>query len=155
MAPALRIDVERNVADDVREGTQSSGIRMKESLDAYGVIDVRIPPHDPLPRIACDEDHEIEGSESEVILVEAVLAVTSVSGIPIAIAPSAASVSVLSSHPPLASPAARRRERRRARRAQAQELQMAPQEKPAGWGLSIAIFVAVLVAFALVRALVL
>ena len=137
MAPARRIvPIVREDVDDVRSTAQSSGIQLKDGAAAHVVIDLRIPPLDPLPRIAPYEEDD-DASESEVIVVNAPKAITSERGVPIAIAPSAASVSVLSSRPSSTKPA----------------LFVAPNAEEAedllAWGIPVAVFIVVLLAVTL------
>lgn len=78
-----------------------SGIQLKEPSAVYALVGVRIPPHDPVPRIAYDEDEDLLEERSQKYRFAAALpAVTSERGIPISIAPSPASISVLSARPP-------------------------------------------------------
>lgn len=107
MVPARRLPVDRLEPQGVSERGFQSGIQLKEPPAIHSLVDVRIPQHDPLPRIAYDEDEDlIEERSQKYKFVQALPAVTAESGAPIAIAPTAASIRVLSSNPPReASPA--------------------------------------------------
>ena len=101
MVPARRFPVDRLEPNGVSERAFQSGIQLKEPSAAYALIGARIPPHDPLPRIAYDEDEDVlEERSQKYMFAKALPTVTCESGAPIAIAPSAASISVLSSNPP-------------------------------------------------------
>jgi hypothetical protein len=102
MVPARRLPVDRLEPQGVSDTAFSSGIVLRDSSIPYALIALRIPPHDPLPRIAYDEDEDADDHEvsERVTFAEELPAVTCESGMPIAIAPSAASRSVLSSSPP-------------------------------------------------------
>lgn len=83
-----------------RDDKHSSGIRLKDSSGPLA-IDVHVPPLDPLPRLWDDEAEGMEPAFArERIVVDAPREVTSQRGVPISIAPCAASVGVLSSRPP-------------------------------------------------------
>lgn len=112
MATARRVNIERQDDDvfaadapNAREKIHSSGIRAKEYPPAVAVLDVHVPPLDPLPRIWSDEGEEDEPSRhTERLVVAAPCTVTSASGTLIAITPTPRSVEVLSARPPRSTP---------------------------------------------------
>lgn len=102
MVPARRLPVDRLEPQGASESASQSGIQLKDPSSSSPVIALRIPPHDPLPRIAYDDDDD-DGDRrraKKVMFDKTLPRVTSESGVPIPIAPSAASVDLLSSRPP-------------------------------------------------------
>jgi hypothetical protein len=93
-------------ADD----THSSGIRLKfgRSADALGDLDVHVPPLDPLPRMPRGRMPRA-AAKRERLFVATPDTVTAERGRLISIAPTAASIQVLSSRPPRPVPENRRR----------------------------------------------
>ena len=111
MRPARRLPVYPSVAapDAAPDARKSSGIRYRHRAGTHAVriavVDVRIPPHDPLPTLwGNDDDEDQDGHESpsaiDRMIVVTPLEVTSEYGLKIAIEPTEASIRLLSSRPP-------------------------------------------------------